>query len=563
MRIARLEIENFRSVQRLELDLPQMAAFVGPNSAGKSNILLALRKVLGHDWVSLSSFSEADVYQADPNANVRIAVTLEPPIAYTKLSGVDPVEIHSLSFEFCRYKKGAKKGDRRFEAKCLGAKGQAIHVLAKHPKKGEQRQYEPLLTIPQEVREAVPVVYIGTDRSVKDQLPSSRGSLLRRLLEDIERDLASPAETTAVGPAGGSGEAIPRGERFRQLMDETMQVLRTTSFASLEQSIRRNIMAQLGLDPKDDASGLDFHFAPFSPMDFYKALDLRVREGDIEVSATELGDGIQNALVLAILRVYEERRRQGAVLLIEEPEMFLHPQMQRSLYRSIRQIAETNQVLYTTHSPHFVSVPEYFNTLLVRKSGDATTVARSGLKSDLRLQERLVKELDPERNELFFATRLLIVEGDTEKLALPAYASRLGLDLDQKGVTVVEVGGKRNLRVFADIATSFGIPTGIIYDQDSAEFRSNREAEALFNEELENYCRNNGHARSWCLTGNYETCLRDAVGAQRYQALCQEYPNVGKPTRARLIALHSGTPIPAPIEEALRWACAQPSETHA
>ena len=68
MRITRLEIENFRSIRSLELDLPQMGAFVGPNSAGKSNIMLAVRKVLGQDWVSVSSFSEADVYQRDPDA---------------------------------------------------------------------------------------------------------------------------------------------------------------------------------------------------------------------------------------------------------------------------------------------------------------------------------------------------------------------------------------------------------------------------------------------------------------------------------------------------------------
>jgi len=47
-----------------------------------------------------------------------------------------------------------------------------------------------------------------------------------------------------------------------------------------------------------------------------------------------MGGGMQNAIVLAILSAFEETRRR-AIILIEEPEMFLHPQMQRSLYTDV------------------------------------------------------------------------------------------------------------------------------------------------------------------------------------------------------------------------------------
>ncbi len=54
-------------------------------------------------------------------------------------------------------------------------------------------------------------------------------------------------------------------------------------------------------------------------------------------------EDFKNALVLAILQAFEKHRKKGAILLIEEPEMFLHPQMQRSLYQTLRKIGETNQ----------------------------------------------------------------------------------------------------------------------------------------------------------------------------------------------------------------------------
>ena len=102
--------------------------------------------------------------------------------------------------------------------------------------------------------------------------------------------------------------------------------------------------------------------------------------------------------------------------------------------------------------------------MLVRKGADGTGVTLSELPMDARRREKLVKEFDPEQGELFFARRLLLVEGDTEKLALPVYAAKLGIDLDREGATIIEVGGKRNLREFAQIAISFGIPISIVYD---------------------------------------------------------------------------------------------------
>lgn len=372
-------------------------------------------------------------------------------------------------------------------------------------------------------------------------------------MQDIDRDLRDPSQTIRVRRRDGSMVEMARVDRFRELMAAILRVLRTEEFEKLETSIKRNALRHLGFDPDIDADRLDFSFTPFDTFDFYKALDLMVREGDFTISATELGEGVQNALVLAILQAFEERRKQGAILLIEEPEMFLHPQTQRALYKMLRQIGKTNQIIYATHSPHFVSVPEYDEILIVRKERNETTVRRSDLPPDPKRREKLVKELDPERSELFFATRVLLVEGDTEKLALPEYAKRLDLDLDRAGATIVEVGGKRNLLEFAKIASSFDIPTGILYDEDSSDFRDQQEGEeAAFNATLEALAREDGSVAVWSLDKNYEDNLRRALGAARYEKLCAKHV-FRKPTRARLIAMEQGLPVPEPLEEVLRW----------
>jgi Predicted ATP-dependent endonuclease of the OLD family len=551
MRISRVQIENFRSVRHLDLSLPQYCALVGPNNSGKSNILTAIYKVLGRDWLSVSSFSEHDVFARRRDLDVKIKITLDPPSQYQKFKGGPPAAVPVLSFEYTRYKIGVNKGEPRLEQRCLRLDGLDVQVLSKAPKKGEPHQYQPLTSIPGEVKDAVPLIYIGSSRSLREQLPSARYSLLRQMLDDVDHDFRDPENKVTV-KRGENKIEISRAERFAELITKAMNVLRTSDFEALEASIKRNALEQLGVDPVGDADQLDLYFSPFDSLDFYRSLELLVREKEFEIRATELGEGMQNALVLAILQAYEERRKKGAILLIEEPEMFLHPQKQRALARTLRRIAETNQVILTTHSPHFVAVPDYRNVFIIRKPDDGTVATASSLPAGTISEEKLRKELDPERNEMFFANRVLFVEGDTEKLAFPEYAKRLGIDLDRAGASIVEVGGKRSLVDFTRIALSFGISTGLVYDEDSSDFDKKQKAEEeQYNATLDSIASHG--ARVWRLPTKYEVVLRNTLGDAMHEQAKAKYPGASKAVRARLIAADHSFKIPDIIAEVLHW----------
>lgn len=553
MRLKSLRVENFRSVQSLTIELPQVCAIVGPNNSGKSNILEAIRRVLAPEWGPRArDFTEDDVYLRDEALDIQIECSFEPPLEYRKLKDADPVEIERFRFVFDRYKIGPQAGTRRLEQSSLTAADEKPTVMATYARKGTPPRFEPLLGIPQDLRDTVPLIHIGTDRSLRRQLPSAQYSLLRRIFEGINERLHDPAQTVKVRDSKGNEKDVTRIERFEQLIKLAMNLLRTEEFNKLEASIKRNALEQLGLDADEDA--IDLFFTPIRTMDFYKALDIVIKEGDFSISATEVGEGFQNAIVLAVLRAFEETRRSGAILLIEEPEMFLHPQMQRSLYKTLRKIGETNQVIYTTHSPHFVSVPEYRDVLLVRRNEGGTYVVQSSLASDSKRREKLLKELDPERSELFFAKRLLLVEGDTEKLSFPEYAAGLDIDLDRAGATIVEVGGKRNLKDFAELAILFQIPTGIVYDKDSSDFPKEKKAdEEEYNKILDSLADKDKEVRVWRLENKYEDVVRAAAGEESYQKLAQKFPNVSKPIRQRLIAADTDMPIPRQFEEILTW----------
>jgi predicted ATP-dependent endonuclease of OLD family len=551
MKLKRIKVENFRSVQTLDIELPQVCAVVGPNNAGKSNILEAVRRVLAGDWgPRASNFSEDDVYLRAAERDITIECSFDPPIEYRKLKEGDAVQIKTMQFLYTRYKRGPQAGTRRLEQACHDERGNQPTVMAGYAKRGTPPRFEPLIGIPQEVREAVPLIYVGTDRSLRRQLPSQQYSLLRRIFEDINEDFQSPENKVVVRDREGNEREVARTERLEQLLNLVMNLLRTDAFKRVEASIKRNVLEQLGLDA--EADGTDLYFTPMSSMDFYKNLDLIIKDHGFSISATEVGEGFQNAIVLAVLRAFEETKRQGAMLLIEEPEMFLHPQMQRSLYKTLRKIGETNQVLYTTHSPHFVSVPDYRDVLLVRRSDEGTYVTQSSLAADNKRREKFLKELDPERSELFFARRLLLVEGDTEKLSYPAYAAKLKLDLDRAGATIVEVGGKRNLKDFAELAISFQIPVGIVYDRDTSNFKD-RDEEAEYNNMLDELGTDDGSVAVWQIDSKHEDAVRSAVGEKKYQELSQRYPKYTNATRQRLIAADSEMPVPKEFAGILQW----------
>ena len=192
-----------------------------------------------------------------------------------------------------------------------------------------------------------------------------------------------------------------------------------------------------------------------------------------------------DALVTALERCCE-MGVSGVLLLIEEPELFLRPQAQRYLYRLLHHFAAAgNQVIYSTHAPAFLNVARLDELAIVTRDPASGTVHQAGA---LAAPEgfRAMSEFDGERSELFLADVAVLVEGRTEKLALPHAFRTLGVDVDRDGISVVECGGKANLQVFIRLCEATGLPFVVVHDRDAAPGRqpipSERRLNALLRE---------------------------------------------------------------------------------
>ena len=173
-------------------------------------MLAALERVLGRDWVRVSNFRDEDVFRFERDRDIKIVAHLDPPLPYQRFNFTEPVQVHALRFLYTRYKTTAQKGERRLEQSCLASDGTLALVPQRAPRKGERLQFEPLVTVPSEIEKAIPLIQIGTNRSVREQLPSARNSMLRALLQDIERDFNNPATTIELARGGESVRCLAR-----------------------------------------------------------------------------------------------------------------------------------------------------------------------------------------------------------------------------------------------------------------------------------------------------------------------------------------------------------------
>src|SRR5208282_3964842 len=120
---------------------------------------------------------------------------------------------------------------------------------------------------------------------------------------------------------------------------------------------------------------------------------------------------------------------ESIIFAIEEPELFLHPHAQRRLAAALNDIAGTpeHQVIVCTHSPQFVDLNNHKSIAIISKRdcrvGSTVRQCKEELfmgadAIDRKRRFQVAAWVNPDRAELFFAKKVVLVEGDTEAAVL-------------------------------------------------------------------------------------------------------------------------------------------------
>lgn len=170
----------------------------------------------------------------------------------------------------------------------------------------------------------------------------------------------------------------------------------------------------------------------------------------------------------------------NTILIFEEPEMYLHPQREKELFTCLSAICKLGgQIYVTTHSSNFVSLYRYRSICIVRNDKDkgSRVFQHKGnlFYGDEVKNFNMNYWINPDRSELFFAKKVILVEGQTDKIVLGYLAKELGIY--KYDYSIVECGSKSLIPQFIKLLNTFKIPYIAIYDKDNHYWRTPEELE--------------------------------------------------------------------------------------
>lgn len=444
MEITFIKITNYRNLNGLEVAINKDINFiVGENNIGKSNFQNCLTKIL-----SCKSFQKEDFTDDKESLSVDMTFHLNDEeigifddlVDPTNREMINIVAIQENPDEYIRYY---------------------------HKETGE--------TIPNSLIKKVNVISYDSLRNPKNEIDFSKtkgaGAFLNFIVKRYIEDYA--------------GTGILKKSEVRKV-----EKYISKSLGNL------NAFSRFGIKPKVDVDDADI---------LSRVLLLK---DENDISIPENGYGVQyNLLIMLSLleKIIDFRKRAkdtdtefSALLIFDEPEIHLHPYLQRTLIRDIYRLAlgqdaQFNdllneyfgitqihaQIIITTHSPNILG-DDYTKIIRMFNRGDFTAaVSCSNLIFDYKEQKQLLMQFEYIK-EAVFARAAIIVEGESEYGSFKMFADTLGVDFDQEGIALIKAGGAESILPIIKLFNKLEIKAVGVIDNDKKIEKNLPDKEYLF-----------------------------------------------------------------------------------
>lgn len=440
MQIADLRIRNFKSIRDVHLEnIDNALILVGRNNTGKTSILDAIRTLTGTRAAKEDDFNEK-------GQRIEIEMTLN----------ISQEDLRLLHEEGCvsryrRYEYWYADFCKKLPSFTQGQDGGVLTFTYTRNTAGQERYGDGAAKNNKYIRELLPqIYYIGTDRNLKELqsglLSFAENEELDRLKSDVclfEESKRCNRCFQCVGLLNQKSPAELSVYETAKLLEYKLCGMNLKDFP---EKLNRNFRLNGGYD--EIRYRMRFRVGELCTIEA-EAYNQKRRAA---VPAEQMGEGMRSIYMLSLLETYiQEENRLPCVILVKDPETFLHPQLQKKAGEILYRLSLKNQVIFSTHSPDTIFNFKSDQICQVVLDEECSTAVRRKTKIDV-----ILNDLGFNASDLMNVSFVFIVEGKQDRNRLPLLLQKYYSEVyDGNGkllrIAIISTNSCTNIRTYANL----------------------------------------------------------------------------------------------------------------
>lgn len=438
MKITQLMIKNFMSIKELEVtDIENTLIFVGKNNVGKSSILNGIKLLCGEYVVSENTFHTV-------NEPIEIRGTL-------KLYEHDFLNLFKER-KVSKHRKFEKWSEEFRERITLDSDDVTTVTLKVYPN-GETRYGDALLKINPYVQEILPTLNIINERRDMEFLDSQLMDI--HGFPNIEEVMKNVCIFDHSRPCNGCFDCIGfinKKSPMDLTLTETFKLvnyqLYSTNLKKYADSINKFFKQSYG---NQYEINYKFDFDIESLLKVHTMVKNHNIKTDMDIK--DVSSSMKSLYILSLFQAYlEVEGVLNSMIIIEQPELHLHPELQKIASEIIYKLSKKNQVFFTTHSPHMLynfSSKQIKQITVGREEHD--TIIGPAISID-----QILDDLGYSANDLMNADFVFIVEGKDDRSRLPLFLDKYYSEIrSQDGelnrIAIIPTNSCTNIKTYANL----------------------------------------------------------------------------------------------------------------
>lgn len=509
MYISKLIIKNYKSIKDETFIFNKgINILVGKNNAGKSNIVSALNEILA-DKYNTTSY-EDKIFYTDSTNNIKrefkIIAEIED-IKTLEFSLLDNIKKSTALIDITQY---FNENDEEFNNDWLIKDDDELKEI--YPDKFDYKSINLLKWFKKEELENILSntekiwiykyynkdndvnlynIILKVDENSNNPFDSTKSIKFYRMIY-INQNIKATLITSLLIPAFRTPETTLRitkwtwyGKLLQKKWNESCSMQHKLDIDKASSDLKKTI-GKVYADLKNDLNvqlgktlslmniKIDINMLENKSEDYYKNIRLYVDDG-IETPLESKGSGLQSLIMIELFKFYCKVFNQSSLLILEEPELFLHPHAKRMLSDILNDFIKNggrnneNQIIITTHSEEFIHNVDIENINVIRKTKEGTKKSRINKENygDGKELQKLKIELQHKNTEMFFAEKVILVEGE-EQILIPNIVQKIyGKNiLNNNDISIIKVGGKSYFYIYRKVLNELNIKNYIIADYD-------------------------------------------------------------------------------------------------